>query len=465
MKMALVSGDGLPVSGLLTIFRNVVDLGRREGLIELPVPADLGYSWRPDKPAFYPSGGEGQIYPEWLSVVDAVPAGDPEWFAAEITEIRNLVATAEKLSDEERAALRDRIEAVSGPYEDHFSRWFDEHDVDWVCAVNMTLSDAVPVTLALHRAAARRWSGERPGGLLFWDHDLFASSSVYEGDLRVYPLAPNEFTPVPGAYAGQRWAVVAEGLAKDAATYPTTLVPDLVPNILPEVPAGLAERHHEFLAQQGLEPGRPIVLCPVRVFRVKGVEIAVSLLAELSRVTEQRGEPAPYLLVFGSLGEDPEYTGDVLGTAAREGVSNAVRFLDGVPLSSYPDSSGQWHLDEIDLLRVCAASGGGVFFTPNRPDVETVGLGPALAAVAGVPCATTAYRVFDEVYGDDFGQVQVTVDDLNGAAQEFAGQLAALGRRDPMLLDLLAANHRRVLHRFSPAPWRELLRLMTQETR
>jgi hypothetical protein len=36
MRIALVSGDGLPVSGLLTTFRNVVDIGVAESLLELP---------------------------------------------------------------------------------------------------------------------------------------------------------------------------------------------------------------------------------------------------------------------------------------------------------------------------------------------------------------------------------------------------------------------------------------------
>ena len=70
---------------------------------------------------------------------------------------------------------RLRIEHLAAPYEEYFSDWFEHHGVDWVCAVNMTLSDAVPVTLALHRAAQRRWSAGRPGGVLFWDHDLYGS--------------------------------------------------------------------------------------------------------------------------------------------------------------------------------------------------------------------------------------------------------------------------------------------------
>ena len=58
MKLAVMCCDGLPVSGLLTVFRNVVRLGMSDGLIEPRVPADLGFSWRPDKWEFFPRGGD-----------------------------------------------------------------------------------------------------------------------------------------------------------------------------------------------------------------------------------------------------------------------------------------------------------------------------------------------------------------------------------------------------------------------
>ena len=51
VKIGLISGDGLPISGLLTVFRNVFYLGRSMGLFDDEVVADLGYSWRADKSA------------------------------------------------------------------------------------------------------------------------------------------------------------------------------------------------------------------------------------------------------------------------------------------------------------------------------------------------------------------------------------------------------------------------------
>ncbi len=48
-----------------------------------------------------------------------------------------------------------------------------------------------------------------------------------------------------------------------------------------------------------------------------------------------------------------------------------------------------------------------MLFTPSQPDIDTVGLGPALSAVAGVPCAVTAFDCFAEVYGESFARIDV----------------------------------------------------------
>jgi glycosyltransferase involved in cell wall biosynthesis len=457
MRLALVCGDGLPVSGLLTVFRNVVLLGAGMGQLDSRVPADLGYSWRPDKPAFFPRGAPGETYPDWLSVTDRVPVDGGDAFAMRLVELRERYAGYAALSPAAREETERWTEELAEPYERHFTSWFDEHDPDWVCAVNMTLSDAVPVTLGLHRAAARRWGTGRPGGVLFWDHDLFGSYSVYERDQRVYPVVPPDVMPLPADVPWHRWSVVSEGLAKEASTYPTLATADYVPNVLPEVGAGIGDAHHEFLLQHGLTTDRPLILVPVRIFRVKGVEISVRLFAALRQIMRDRGEPAPCLLVFGSLGEDPEYTQDVLAVVDETGVGEDIRFLDGVPLSSHRGADGRWRLDEIDLLRLCAASYGGVFFTPNRPDVESVGLGPALAAVAGLPAASVTYTAAREMYGGEFEQLEVDVNRLDVAAAQFAGLLAANRAGDNRVRRMLEVNRQAVRLRFPEQPWRDLL--------
>jgi glycosyltransferase involved in cell wall biosynthesis len=457
MRLALVCGDGLPVSGLLTVFRNVIDLGRDMGLVDGRVPADLGYSWRPDKPAFFPRGAAGETYPDWLRVTDRVPVGGGAAYATRLIELRDRFAAWPTLGPAARDETTRWTEELAAPYERHFVSWFAEHEPHWVCAVNMTLSDAVPVTLALHRAAERRWGSGRPGGVLFWDHDLYGSYAVHEGRQRVYPVTPPEVVPLPADVGWQRWAVVSEGLVKETATYPTLAAAEYVPNVLPRIGSGIGEVHRAFLREQGLDPGRPLVLAPVRVFRVKGLEISVRLFAALLRRTRERGGPDPCLLVFGNLGEDPGYTREVQAAVDETGTRSDIRFLDGVPLSTHRGSDGRWRLDEVDLLRLCAASYGGVFFTPNRPDVESVGLGPALAAVAGVPAASVAYTAAREMYGDEFEQVAVDVDRLDEAAAQFADLLAANRDGDDRVRRSMAANRSAVRRRFPEKPWQDLL--------
>ncbi|HEY1618694.1 MAG TPA: hypothetical protein VGG25_13820 [Streptosporangiaceae bacterium] len=464
MRWAVLCCDGLPVSGLLTVLRNVLQLGFREGLIELPVAADLGFSWRPDKWEFFPHGDPAANYPEWLTVSSWAPADwSREELAERLTRTRDDVARLGELRPPEVAALGAGIEELAAPYERHFRDWLDTHDPDWVCAINMTLSDAVPATLALHRAAARRWGGGRPGGVLFWDHDLFGSCSVYENGARVYPKAPNSLTPLPGGDPGHRWVVATDALAAEAAGYPGGPKPEVLPNLLPAPEAGpLAERHHEFLAQQRIAAGRPVLLAPVRVWRPKGADIAVSLLAELRALARADGEQDPCLLIFGSLAEDREFAADLAVQARRLDAWPDIRFLDGVPLVSCRDEAGAWRLDEADLLKLAAATGGAVLFTPSQPDIDTVGLGPALAAVAGVPCAVTPFDCFTDVYGADFARIDVdpTPAGLASAAAALRAAMCAIRRGDAGAAGAMAANARIVAERFGDGGWRHLLTSM-----
>jgi hypothetical protein len=464
MRLALVCGDGLPVSGLLTVFRNIVEAELQSGQLELPIVADLGFSWRPDKKHFFPHGSEDISYPDWMSVSNNLPLGGAGFkFMRELTEIRRAVARADSLDHVECENLARLVEVIAAPYENYFIEWLEEHDVDWVCAVNMTLSDAVPVTLALHRAAAKRWGSGRPGGILFWDHDLFGSYAVIEEGVRVYPPRPNRFTPLPGSHPCHLWAVVSQRLAGEASEYPTPLGPTVVPNVLPPVRVGALEgRHEEFLAQHSLNPGRPLLLVPVRVFRVKGVEISVSLFERMKEICVARNTSVPQLLVFGSLDEDPDYAGELVSLVSGLGVQDDVVFLDGVPLSSHKDGAGRWRLDEVDLLRLCRASGGAILFTPSTRGVESVGLGPALAAIAEVPCAISDYACFEDIYGGESSYVRMKG---KQATTEAAVELLALmeknARGDLRVRELLRSEKKKVMHSFDPEPWRLLIRKMT----
>ncbi|RSO06997.1 hypothetical protein DMH18_26505 [Streptomyces sp. WAC 06783] len=459
MKLAVVSGDGLPVSGVLTVFRSVVEQARATGLLQLPVAADLGYSWRPDKAEFFPEGPPAFDYPQWLEVTGAVPAQlDRAALAAELAAIRLQVAAAADLGPEQRRELHSRIDALAVPYAGHFEQWLHDHNVDWLVAINMTLSDAVPVSEGLRRAARARWSNGRPGGVLYWDHDLFGSCAYEEHGKRVYPVAPNEFTPVPGACPADRWAVVSPALAAETLAYPTALRARLVPNVLPAVPRdGLNECHREFLAQNGITPERPVILVPTRVSVVKGVEISLDVFAGMRDACARAGIGDPALLVFGSLDEEPGYADTVVRAAHDLGLEDAVTFLDGVPLSTLRTASGRWRLDEADLLALARATGGAVLFTPDCTDVESVGLGPALAAVADLPCAATAYQAFDHAYGSDFARVAVVPEEAQKASSVLVEWMIAVREGQPWVKSALQANRRRVAQRFPDGPWADLL--------
>jgi glycosyltransferase involved in cell wall biosynthesis len=220
--------------------------------------------------------------------------------------------------------------------------------------------------------------------------------------------------------------------------------------------------HRSFLARLRLRQDRPIVLCPVRIFRVKGVEIAVRFFEALVKACEDRGDSRPYLLVFGSLDEEPTYANEIVNLVRQRELADDVRFLDGVPLWSHRDRFGEWQLDEIDLLYLCSRSYGGVVFTPSRKDVESVGLGPALAGVAAVPCAITDYHAFSEVYGSSYHAVRFSVSALSASAEEFARCMTACRRDGSHILRQVRANGELLKALFPTDPWRDLLHMMSR---
>jgi len=458
MRLAVVCCDGVPASGLLTVLRNVVERGIALELVEPEVYADLGYSWRPDKPRYFPAGPAEAGYPSWMRVSTETPLAYSS--TAELAEgfgsVRDRVTDAHTLDTDQREALRHDIAEIARAYRPYFAGWLAEHGIDWVIAVNMTLSDAPGVTLALHQAALERWGGGRPGGIVFWDHDLFDSCAVYEGARRVYPMVPNEFTPLPGEHADQRWVVITKALADEAAGYSAGVAPEVLPNLLPHIPLGpLERRHREFLAASGLDAHRPILLAPSRIFRPKGIEISLTLLAAIRDQSLAEGEQPPYLLVFGALDEDPEYAAELRAHAHLCGVADDVVFLDGVPVATYRDARGTWRLDEVDLLRLAAHNAGAVLFTPSQPDVESVGLGPALAAVAGIPCAYTAYDAFSTVYSDMFNGVLVSNEPsgFSSAAASLRSAMRGCRVSSHTWLAEDAANRAVVAERFPPDAW------------
>jgi glycosyltransferase involved in cell wall biosynthesis len=201
------------------------------------------------------------------------------------------------------------------------------------------------------------------------------------------------------------WVVSTEGLQAEAASYGTGLAPLHAPAVLPALGSLDRAMADRFLSQHQIDSNAPILHNPVRLTEVKGAHLALDAFSVIC--AEWTDKPAPVLLLWGPLLEDEDYSTGLVQQARSQGTFRHVRFLDGVPLATTADETSV-RLDESDLLLLAKQSNGGVMFTPPVPDVETIGLGPALAGLAGLPCVVTPYNALQEVYGAHFAVVQAT---------------------------------------------------------
>ncbi|CNE71966.1 Uncharacterised protein [Yersinia bercovieri] len=459
MKWAVISGDGLPTSGLLTIFRNVAEIAIRNNIIINEIPADLGFSWRPDKKCFFPAGSERSHYPTWMKVSYIHQYSTcNNTYGDSFSHIRSKIAKYESLTTTEINDVKQEMASISEVYEDYFINWFENNAVDWVFCLNLTLSDAAPVSLALHNAAKKYWDRKDNGGIIFWDHDLFNSYAIYENEERLYPKEPNPLTPIPQNNAYTKWIVASEALANECSCYPTNIKPDVIPNILPTIElSGLKEEHIAFLSQHNILAGSTIIIVPVRVFRVKGIEISISVFSELINIYQEKKLCTPKLLIFGNVNEDPEYASELIAQVEHLNLEGDIIFLDEVPLQTYKDSDNKWYLDEIDLLTICHALSGAVLFTPNVENVESVGLGPALAAIAELPCAVTHYSAFTEFYGAGYQHIKVMPNHPKDAAQQLCEWMHQHATGEEKIKKLLANNQQLVQEKFPQGPWERFI--------
>jgi hypothetical protein len=88
--------------------------------------------------------------------------------------------------------------------------------------------------------------------------------------------------------------------------------------------------------------------------------------------------------------------------------------------------------------------------------------------MAGLPCLTTEYDVFEPVYGAEFWRVraETSPDSIRTAAAEFVRTLARLRQGDASLLLRLEANRKITEECFPQAPWNRFwreLQAVTQE--
>ncbi len=129
--------------------------------------------------------------------------------------------------------------------------------------------------------------------------------------------------------------------------------------------------------------------------------------------------------------------------------------MDEVPLQTYKNRDNKWYLDEIDLLIICHVLSGAVLFTPNVENVESVGLGPALAAIAGLPCAVTEYSAFTEFYGSEYHHIKVMPDRPTEAAQQLFDWIRMHAIGEVEIGIRLASNKKLVQAKFPKEPWEE----------
>lgn len=123
-------------------------------------------------------------------------------------------------------------------------------------------------------------------------------------------------------------------------------------------------------------------------------------------------------------------------------------------------------LDEKDLLWLAAATHGGVIYTPSTTDVECVGLSPALASIAGLPCLASRFNTLDQVYGDGLNVIRLDLSHQNGfklAAKSFVDWMVASkkvsvpdGRRRAWLR-MKQQNESLMRAKLPTRPWKDLL--------
>ncbi|WP_174851184.1 glycosyltransferase family 4 protein [Yersinia artesiana] len=466
MKWAIISGDGLPTSGLLTVFRNVAEIAIKNNIIINEIPTDLGFSWRPDKVKFFPHGNPDSHYPTWMKVSSIHQHSMcNEDYSNEFTNIRNKVAKYEQLTYKEIINIQKDISLISEQYQNYFINWLEDNDIDCLFCLNMTLSDAVPVTLAIHNAAKKYWEKRNHGGVIFWEHDLFGSYAIYENAERLYPAIPNILTPIPQKNTYTKWIVASEALADECRDYPTELIAEVIPNILPSIDeSGFNKIHSEFLNQHNIAAGSTIIIAPVRVFRVKGLEISIDIFNSLLNIYKEKDLLLPKLLIFGNMNEDPEYADYLKEQVNILHLNDDIIFLDEVPLQTYRNKNNKWCLNEVDLLIICHALSGAVLFTPNVKNVESVGLGPALAAIYTIPCAVTEYSAFTEFYGSEYHHIKVDPDFPRDAAQQLFEWMCMHAAGEIGIKMQLVSNKLLIQSKFPINPWQDFIYQLRSES-
>lgn len=112
-----------------------------------------------------------------------------------------------------------------------------------------------------------------------------------------------------------------------------------------------------FCSEWQLEAERPFVLAPVRIFHVKGVDVTIRWFSYLKEAVSKQARRAPYLLVFGAVGQEPAYGQHCRELALSLGLESDIVWLDGVPVSPLV-RDGRLVPSEAELLTMARATRG-----------------------------------------------------------------------------------------------------------
>ncbi|KAH7383623.1 hypothetical protein BKA64DRAFT_646803 [Cadophora sp. MPI-SDFR-AT-0126] len=184
-----------------------------------------------------------------------------------------------------------------------------------------------------------------------------------------------------------------------------------------------------------------------------------------------QGEPISHLLIFGDPEEDTDYAAKLELLARDMELTDDIRFLGGVPLCSGLKETKAM-LNEKDLLRLAAATHGGVVYTPDTADVESVGLGPALASIAGIPCLVSKFNALDQVYGNGLNVIRLDPSRQNGfeiAAESFVEWMVASSKesmpesQQRAWSEVMQQNKSLMEKKFSVRAWKDLLLRLASE--
>ncbi|MCL4499025.1 MAG: glycosyltransferase family 4 protein [Chloroflexi bacterium] len=203
-------------------------------------------------------------------------------------------------------------------------------------------------------------------------------------------------------------------------------VPDwkvsVITNFIDPAAFGGGRGKDKLLADWNLEDGRYVILCPCRMARVKGVDVALNAM---SKVAERRPES---LMLFAG---DGELKGELERESLRQGLQNNVRFLGNVA-----------HAKMVELYSLA-----DLVIIPSISDAkaeEGVSLAALEAMASGKPLITTPVGGFKDLIRHGENGYLVPERDPEGLAE---GILAlakdskctrALGKRER---DYVLENH------------------------